>query len=441
MKTKITALIISVIIMFSLLSVTAFAQHSEIKDEITANYDKALSLAGTRSFHGNCNLATAYQLQAIGVYKNQLDYSGTGSSWHSYFKNISETSGGYNVVTISGKNCIYDLIERYGDEIYNVAYSLGTGGSSGSNHVLYIRAIIDGYVYFCDSFGTNYDHIYYGEGEGTVLPVDTFVSEYKRMNGNPYGCVYFTTDKTEHLEGSADNPDFWNETRKFEAGKYITVKNINLRKNPDTYADAITSIPASSQIIISETKDNWGKVEWNNKTGWVNLNFAQKISATSSGSNYISYVMLDAKSSPAYKNMIKWTANVIGNPENRYFYSFYIYRDNQRVYAGTFSTENTVCFIPDSDGVYKASVTVMDIDGNTKMHSGGTIFYNCVLTLNNDYDGDGVITASDHIIYYGLINAMETITGKNFICNRIEKDGVMRIESQDIFPDIPEEDM
>ena len=441
MKTKITALIISVIIMLSLGTVTAFAADTEkIADEITANYDKALSIAGRRSFHGNCNLATAYQLQAIGIYENGLDYSGTGSSWHAYFKNVSETSGGYNIVTISGKNCLYDLVDRCGDEIYNVVYSLGTGGSSGGNHVLYIRAIIDGNVYFCDSFGTSYNHIYYAEGEGTVLPIDAFVSEYRRMNGNPYGCVYFSDGATEHLEGSASDPEFWTDVRNFETGKYITVKNINLKKSADSFSDAITVIPASSQITISETDGNWGKVEWNNKTGWVNLYLAQKISSTSSGSG-ISFVSLDVQKSPAYSNMIKWTANVAGNSENRYFYSFYIYRDNQKVYAGTFSTENSVCFIPDSSGVYKASVTVMDIDGDTKMHSGGTIYYNCVLTLKNDYDGDGVITENDHIVYNGIIRAMETITGKNFVCERMKKDGIMRVESENLFPEIPDEDI
>ena len=91
MKSKITALIISVIMLISVFSVSALAYDSEITNEITQNYRNALSIAGKRSFHGNCNLATAYQLRAIGIYADDLDYSGTGSSWHSYFQNVSKT--------------------------------------------------------------------------------------------------------------------------------------------------------------------------------------------------------------------------------------------------------------------------------------------------------------------------------------------------------------
>ena len=437
MKTKITALIISVVIMFTLSSVTAFAADSKLVDEITENYEKALSIAGRYSFYGNCNHATAYQLQAMGIYRNQLDYSGTGSSWHAYFNNVSETSGGYNVVTISGKNCLYDLVERYGDEIYNIVYSLGTGGSSGSNHVLYIRAIIDGYVYFNDSFGNSYNHVYYPEGHGTVLSLDSFVEAYRRMNGNPYGCIYFTHEETEHLAGSATNPEFWSEQKTYKTGEYVTVKKINLKSNPETFATTTDIIPVSTKITVIETDNNWGKVEWNGNKGWINLNFTQKYYETN---NRIPYILLDAQCSPTYNsNIIKWTANIAGNTNNSYFYSFYIYHNNQRIYAGTFTVDNSVSIIPYSDGEYKATVTIMDIDGNIKMHSGSTLYYNCILTLNNDYDTDGIITENDHRIHRTIVKAMETITGKNFVCERMKKDGIMRVESENLFSGLPAE--
>ena len=199
---KLTAFLIMVIMLLSVCSINAFAYDKELLNSITANYDSALSIAGRRSFYGNCNLATAYQLRAMGIYKNGLDYSGSGNLWYNHFKNVSKTSGGYNVVTISGANCLYDLVSQYGNEIYNVAYCLGTGGTSGSVHVLYIRAIIDGYVYFADSFGITYGRTYYPEGTGTVLSLAEFMSSYKKMNGNAYGCVYFTNGKSEHLAGS-----------------------------------------------------------------------------------------------------------------------------------------------------------------------------------------------------------------------------------------------
>ena len=139
---KLTALLILTVMLISCFGINVSAYDKEIQKSITANYDAALDLAGRRSFRDKCNLATAYQLTAAGIFKDTPDYSGTGSSWHTYFKDVSETSGGYNIVTISGANCLYDLVDRFGNRIFNVVYSLGTGGTSGDEHVLFIRAII-----------------------------------------------------------------------------------------------------------------------------------------------------------------------------------------------------------------------------------------------------------------------------------------------------------
>ena len=443
MKSKITALIISVIMLISVFSVSAFAYDSEITNEITQNYRNALSIAGKRSFHGNCNLATAYQLRAIGIYADDLDYSGTGSSWHSYFQNVSKTTGGYNVVTISGKDCLYDLTEKYGDEIYNIVYSLGTGGSSGSNHVLYIRAIIDGYVYFCDSFGTNYNHVSYSEGEGIVLPIDTFVSEYKRMNGNAYGCVYFTEGRSEHLEGSAENPAYWEFSEKYAPGKYIVATpSLKLRSKPDSSAKSLATILRNEQITVTEVKGNWGKLEWNGTYVWANLNFTHKLSGTAESGNYLSIVSLTANSAgPLAQNKIIWTANVQGNNSNKYFYAFYIYKDNQKIYSGTFSTENTVSFTPDSQGIYKASVTVIDTHGNIASQISNAVSYFNNVIYVDDHDNDGLITNADRKLHAQTITAIETITGRNFVCDKVEKDGVMSVQSKNLLPEIPEEDI
>ncbi len=443
MKSKITALIISVIMLVSVFSVSASAYNSEITKEITQNYRNALSIAGRDSFHGNCNLATAYQLRAIGIYADDLDYSGTGSSWHSYFKNVSKTTGGYNVVTISGKNCLYDLTKKYGDEIYNIVYSLGTGGSSGYNHVLYIRAIIDGYVYFCDSFGTSYNHVSYSEGEGIVLPLDTFVSEYKRMNGNAYGCVYFTEGSPEHLEGSAENPEYWEFNNNYAPGKYIVkTSTLKLRSKADSSSMALASVSRNEQITVTEVNENWGKVEWNGTSVWANLNFTQKLSGTSDDGNYFSIVSLTANNAgPLAPNKIIWTANVNGNNSNKYFYAFYIYKNNQKIYSGTFSTENTVSFTPDSQGIYKASVTVMDTYGNIASQISNAVSYFDNVLYIDDHDDDGFITQTDRKLHAQTITALETLTGRNFVCDKVEKDGVMSVQSKNLFPEIPEEDI
>lgn len=430
MKKKLTALLILMIMLFSLFSVSASAYDRELLNSITANYDSALALAGRGSFHGRCNLATAYQLKAMGIYENGLDYSGTGSSWHSYFKNVSDTTGGYNVVTISGANCLYDLVERYGDEIYNVAYSLGTGGTSGDEHVLYIRAIIDGNVYFADSFATSYNRIHYAEGEGTVLPLDTFVSEYKRMNGNAFGCVYFTKGRTEHLAGSTENPADWaNDDTRYIEGKYIVSSAVlKVREKPNTHAQSIASVPQGEKIEVTQIKDNWGLVEYEGKTGWVCLTYTQKLSEVSKNSD-LSVVSLSADKQAVFsENTVTWTAKVQGDADGKYFYAFYIYKDNVKIYSGTFSTTNTVSFTPDAKGTYKASVRVTDGKNTAELFSNEII---CVgeeiEVVHGDTDGDGRITANESRIALRTTAAMKNLTGKNFICSESDMKKILNL--------------
>lgn len=425
---KLTAFLVMVIMLLSVCSLNAFAYDKELLSSITANYDSALSIAGRRSFYGNCNLATAYQLRAMGIYKGGLDYSGSGNLWYNHFKNESKTSGGYNVVTISGANCLYDLVSQYGNEIYNVVYCLGTGGTSGSTHVLYIRAIIDGYVYFADSFGITYDRTYYPEGTGTVLSLERFMSSYKKMNGNAYGCVYFTNGKTEHLAGSVENPDDWeNSDTAYIPGKYIvTASMLRIREKPNTTSDSLDLIPNGETVLVTEIKDNWGKVEWGGKTGWICLTYTLRLSTP------LSVTSLSADRPAVFSdNAITWTALAQGGTSSKYFYSFYVYKDDVKIYSGTFSTANTISFTPDSKGTYKASVTVMDTGNNTAEFIGEDVI--CVGDeinfVRGDTDGDGIVTAKDARIALRVSAMMEYITGRNFVCADIDKNG--KVNSSD----------
>ena len=414
---KLTTLLILTVMLISCFGINVAAYDKEILHSITANYDDALDLAGRRTFRGKCNLATAYQLTAAGIFKDVPDYSGTGSSWHSYFRNVSETTGGYNIVTISGANCLYDLIDRYGNRIYNVVYSLGTGGTSGDEHVLFIRAIIDGNVYFADNFKTEYNHKTYYEGEGTVLSLDAFVAEYKRLNGNAYGCVYFTKDRTEHLAGSTENPADWkNDDKQYIEGRYIiSSAALKIREKPNTHAKSVATLICEDRVDVIEIRNNWGKVEHNGVSGWICLTYTQKLSETSK-SNITTASLTSDQQAVFSGNTITWTADVQSN--TKCFYSFYIYKDNVKIYSGTFSTENTVSFTPEVKGVYKASVKITDGENTT-----AELFSNEIICVgeemkivHGDTDGDGRITANDSRLVLKQTAAMKVLTGKNFIC-------------------------
>lgn len=428
MKTKLTALLLTVIMLFTLaISASARSYDEDLAASITANYKTALSLAGRRTFYGKCNLATAYQLRAWGIFKDGLDYAGTGSSWYQHYKTEKKTSGGYNIITIGGANCLYDLVDKYGNEIYNVAYCLGTGGTSGGTHVLFIRAIIDGNVYFTDSFNMTYGQSYYPEGRCTVRTLSEFISAYKKMNGNAYGCVYFTKDDSEHLSGSSQTPDKWqDQNRTFSTGDYtVTASLLRIRDGASTDDASLGLVPNGTTVSVTKIKDNWGLITWEGITGWICLDYTLQISCDDDIKNNIVSMILKADKSVAFcGEKITWTVDVSGDSASKYFYAFYIFRNGEKVYNGTFSSQNTVSYVPDAEGTYQASVEIVDSE-NKKT----TLRSECISCLEHktdavhgDANGDGKVTASDARLVLRVAAMMETLTGKNFVCADVDKD-------------------
>lgn len=410
MKTKIIAVLLAVVTILSLSSMSAAAYNSDIQSSITQDYKKALSLAHRRSFNGQCNLATAYQLYARGIYKDGLDYSGTGNTWYHHFRNEKETSGGYSVITVSGANCLYDLVKKYGNELYNIVYSLGTGGTSGDCHVLYIRAIINGYVYFADSFGTTYNHKYYNEGAGTVLPLSKFVSEYKRMNGNAFGCVYFTSNGTEHLYGSSDNPSSWeNQSGAYSTGKYtVTSSMIRVREKAKSDSDTLGYLSADTTVSVTEIKENWGRIAYEGKTGWICLDYTVQLYSDADIMKELASTAVTADKSVAFRgDSITWTATA-KNTGAKYFYAFYIYRNNTKIYSGTLNSANTFSLHTDLAGNYKAVVEISDGNNHVVTISGPEVF--CI-------DRNSVSAGTQ------AASAMMHITGKDFISLDVTPDG------------------
>lgn len=428
MKTKLTAILLTVIMLvsLSLFSASAHTYDDDLAASITAKYQTALSLADRSSFYGNCNLATAYQLVAWGIFKDEPDYAGTGRDWYEFYTTKAKTSGGYNVVTIGGTNCLFDLIDRYGKEIYNVVYCLGTGGTSGTKHVLFIRAIIDGYVYFTDSFNMSYGTSYFPEGTCTVRSLSEFIAAYKKMNGDPFGCVYYTNGKSEHLSGSAQTPDEWqDENQKYTTGTYtVTASLLRIRDGASTDDDSLGLVPNGTTVSVTKVKDNWGKITWEGITGWICLDYAVQISCDEEMKNELISMLLESDKSITYcGDTVTWTASVSGT-SGKYFYAFYIYRDGVKVYNGTFSSTNTVSYVPDADGTYKATVEIVDENDRKSTVDSADVY--CFADKKDivygDANGDGIVTAADARKALRVAAMIETLTGKNFVCADIDND-------------------
>lgn len=408
MLKKIIAAMMAILMIFSV-SLIVFADGSSVEDlknSITKTYQQALELAGKKSFHGNCNLATAYQLRVRGIYKNDLDFSGAGDQWYDHFKGVTKTSGGYNVVTVCGKNCLYDLVDKYGQELYDIVYSLGTGGTSGDKHVLYIRAIINNMVYFNDSFGCTYGGQYYPEGHCTVLSLDKFVSSYKGMNGDAYGCVYFTNGNSQHFDGNA-NPS--PAVTAYTIGDYvITASSLRIRSQAGTDSDALGLIPNGETVTVTEVKNNWGKTDYNGIRGWISLDYAQAV-CQESGELRLDSVTA-SKVVASVGDEITWTARAFGGSDMKY-YTFTLMKDDEKIYNTGFSDKNSVTFTVDEAGRYCVLAEVVDADNNkAELYSDEMLCIDGF--LKGDVDGNGKVTASDARIALRAAANLDKLEGR-----------------------------
>lgn len=421
MNKKIISIILTITLIFSV-PVFSAASAQTVKQDVDSNYAKALELADKTSFHGNCNLATAYQLLAVGIYKGDLDFSGAGNLWYDYFSGVSKTSGGYSVVTVSGKNCLYDLTDKYGNEIYNIVYSLGTGGTSGSKHVLYIRAIIDGYVYFADSFGCTYGGTYYPEGKCTVLSVDSFVASYKDMNGDAMGCVYFTNGESLHLTGSRTVP-----TQLHETGRYkITASALRIRETAGTGSDSLGVVMNGETVHVTETNGNWGKITYDGETGWICLDYAEFIK-----SDRLT-VSVSADSSYAFSgDTITWEALSFGGDGDDYNYSFTIFKDDEEILSTPFDDKNTVSCEASEAGEYIALVYASDGQKNIAEAYSETLIVIDTMDdiITGDADLNGKVTSSDARLVLRAAAGLEILEGLSLIC--ADADGNGKITSAD----------
>ncbi len=283
LKKRITSILLILTLFFSLFVISADAFNaSDTLDSITYTYSQALAMAGRSSFWGSCNLATAYQLRVKGIYSGQLDYAGGGNQWYDHYRNGGTTSGGYTIIPIGGADCLYTLINTYGNELYNIVVSFGTGGSSGPTHVMLITALVNGYCYFTDSFD------YWGvhsEGHGGVLSLEEFYENYNDMNGRPHGCVYFTKngeDASKTLirgDSSVVSGVKPVETKGANGiGVYVirAVPCLLIRSDAGRQYTEIGDVPNGMSAVVKEIKNGWGKVTYGGVTGWICLDYAVK---------------------------------------------------------------------------------------------------------------------------------------------------------------------
>lgn len=167
---------------------------AEITDQISSTYSTAKSMNGGAKFYGWCGVYIVYQLRALNLSSSSdTDITGNGNQMYSCIK-AGTTSTGYTKTKYAGNSCLNDIVNAYsGQNVYNIVVSWThqygyTDKNPGAGHVTFIHAIIDGTVYYSESYTSG------GKGEGTPLScsLENFYKSYNASYGNAIGAVHFT---------------------------------------------------------------------------------------------------------------------------------------------------------------------------------------------------------------------------------------------------------
>lgn len=175
---------------------TQLTQGQQVSREAEQVYKKCLSTAGKSSFAGFCGLMTSHQLYNMGINTELIVCD--GNKQYDQYKNMEQTSGGYYVKAYSAAN--YSLAEalnaisRNGNkDVYNLLVGFQwtdteAGGRYG--HSVLINAILDGTVYFVESFNYCFESLACKEGKTLTCSIQEFADYFDSWTSFE-GIIYF----------------------------------------------------------------------------------------------------------------------------------------------------------------------------------------------------------------------------------------------------------
>lgn len=186
------AIAVSVILPVNAAGTTA----AQITSQIKRTYSKCRSSFG-RSFDGYCGTMTGYQLYYMGITTGRDRQNGNEAYDRYYNKGYS--SGGYRITAYSGKSwTLKEALNKITDHGTKNAFNILVGFESTPSragrrygHSCVIHGIIDGKVYFMESYGVYINGKSYREGAPISCTIDEFVAYYKSTTTKFDGVIHF----------------------------------------------------------------------------------------------------------------------------------------------------------------------------------------------------------------------------------------------------------
>lgn len=220
MLKKCLALLVCLTILIGIIPLGAKAQSESqrVREDILRIYNKVRRATGRWDLSGFCGTMVAYQLYYLGVNTAPLVYDGRDQ--FEAYKDLEYSSGGNPIKAYSAKNytlreALYAITNGGTKDVYNVLIGFQwTDSEAGRRfgHAVVVNAILDGVMYFSESFDTSHDK---GEGTPCVCSIDAFVKDYSRWSGFDGLILFGQKDKEDFcqeyscnafLQAKADTP-------------------------------------------------------------------------------------------------------------------------------------------------------------------------------------------------------------------------------------------
>ncbi len=252
---------------------------ADLIKQIDFTYSWAKRYTGYSSFKNYCAHYVNTQLLLLGI--NTRYVGGNGNDEYDNYKDLSYTGGGRRIHDYPATNATFketlEKIASQGDVVTDILVGFQWTSTTAGNkygHSFFIHGIIDGYVYFSDSFNLTLGGTYYKEGSAIKCTIDQLVAYYGRESAYTLeGLIWFEDEELTVAMGGS--PGVGNQTPGDEGslGEYeITYDaGMRLRGGPGTGYTSLDVMPKGTKILVIETRGEWGYTYYNGKIGWVCL--------------------------------------------------------------------------------------------------------------------------------------------------------------------------
>lgn len=172
-------------------------KQDRMKQQVAQIYEQAKDYYGWDSFRGYCGALVNVQLYLLGITKYVIGVHGRDA--YDSFKYLKETSGGYGVQVYPAgqytlKSALNAITKNGTENAYNILVGFEkTNSEMGSiyGHAVVIQGIVDGMVYYVESYNLSIGGIYYPEGTPVKASINDFVAHYAITTSQFDGVIHF----------------------------------------------------------------------------------------------------------------------------------------------------------------------------------------------------------------------------------------------------------